>query len=70
MASSGRCRKRVDTALHGKDRRNQNQHDIAGGPIDETGDHFTSPWARPCSAALRLLSASIKKFAATTTLSD
>ena len=48
------------------------QQGIAHRGIDDAGDHFPPPGApavKPCRAALRLLSASIRKFAPVTTRS-
>ena len=62
--------KRIDAARDGEQRADQHQQEVARRPGDEAGDHCASPaLVRPCSAALRLLSASIRKLAATTTLS-
>src|SRR5207245_8011523 len=60
----------IDVGCDSEDRTDQDQHQVPGRPIYEACDHCDfSPESRPLSAALRLLSASIRKFAETTTLS-
>src|ERR1700722_12131459 len=45
----------------------QHQQQVAGRPGDEARDHGWDPSEKPFNAALRLLSASIRKLAETTT---
>src|SRR5258707_14271555 len=60
----------INASCNSEDRTNQDQHQIPGRPIYEARDHCDfAPESRPLRAALRLLSASIRKFAETTTLS-
>src|SRR5207244_7513082 len=51
----------------------QHQEGVSGGPPDNAADHGDFPWpcgaAKFCNAARRLLSASIRKLAPTTTFS-
>ena len=69
MASSGRCDQRIDAGGGGETRAEQHQQQIARRPRDEAGDHGLALPLRqkPFSAAFRLLSASIRKLAETTT---
>ena len=68
MASSGRCDQRVDAGGGREAGAEQHQQQVAGRPGDEAGDHGLSPASeKPFSAAFRLLSASIRKLAETTT---
>ena len=61
----------IDAGGDGEDRADQDEDEVARGPRDEAGDHGVASVAAamPLKAAFRLLSASIRKFAATTTLS-
>ena len=58
---------RVDAGRSGEAGAEQHQQQVAGRPGDEARDHCCAPSAKPFSAAFRLLSASIRKFAETTT---
>ncbi|GJE71125.1 hypothetical protein CHKEEEPN_2669 [Methylorubrum podarium] len=70
---------RQDAGRHREHGPDQHQDEVAGRPADQAGDHGVPPalaacWSSlgavmPCSAAFRLLSASIRKFAAVTTRS-
>ena len=60
----------IDAGKRHEDGREPDQEDVAGRPADERGDHgCASCWPKACSAALRLLSASIRKVAEVTTSS-
>ena len=79
MASSGRVRSAQDACRDGEHGADQHQDEVAGRPADEARDHGVAPasaacrsslgGARPCSAAFRLLSASMRKLAEVTTRS-
>src|SRR5205823_3338538 len=58
---------RVDTRCGREPGPEQYQQKVASRPGDEAGDHGWAPSAKPFSAALRLLSASIRKLADVTT---
>ena len=58
---------RVDAGRGGEAGAEQHQQQVAGRPGDEAGDHCWAPSEKPFSAAFRLLSASIRKLAETTT---
>ena len=61
-------RQRIDAGGGGKAGAEQHQQQIARRPGDQAGDHGCAPASeKPLSAAFRLLSASIRKFAETTT---
>src|SRR5258708_1261428 len=61
---------RVDSGRGGESGAEDDQEQVAGRPGDQARDHCDfSPLSSPLSAALRLLSASIRKFAETTTFS-
>src|SRR6185437_563872 len=57
----------VDAGRRGEAGTEQHQQQVAGRPGDEARDHCCAPSAKPFNAALRLLSASIRKLAETTT---
>ena len=60
----------VHTGQSHEDRREPHQEDVAGRPADEPRDHGCgSCWLKVCSAARRLLSASMRKVAEVTTSS-
>ena len=60
----------VDAGERDKDGGKADQEDVAGRPADERGDHCgASCWPKDCKAALRLLSASMRKLAEVTTSS-
>ena len=62
---------RVEAGRRGKAGAEQHQQQVARRPRDEARDHGWAPASeRPFSAAFRLLSASIRKFAETTTCSS
>src|SRR5262249_19309378 len=62
--------KRIEARKRNEDRCQPYEEDVACGPANDCGDHFgTSCWVKPLRAALRLLSASIKKVAEVTTSS-
>ena len=62
---------RVEPGRGGKAGAEQHQQQIARRPRDEARDHGWAPASEnPFSAAFKLLSASIKKFAETTTCSS
>ena len=64
------ARDRVDAGQGDEDRRKADQEDVARRPADEGCNHFgASGCVKACSAAFRLLSASIRKVAAVTTSS-
>ena len=64
------ARDRVDAGERHEDGRKPDQEDIARRPANESCDHFgASGCVKACSAAFRLLSASIRKVAAVTTSS-
>ena len=64
------ARHRVDSGQGDEYGRKADQENVAGGPTDEHRNHFTAPGCvKACSAALRLLSASIRNVAAVTTSS-
>ena len=64
------ARDRVDAGQGDEDRRKADQENVARRPADERGDHFgASGCVNACSAARRLLSASIRNVAAVTTSS-
>ena len=61
---------RIESRRDGEHRADHHQHDVARRRGDEASDHCGAPASlRPLSAALRLLSASIRKLAEVTTLS-
>src|SRR5205814_1713911 len=60
-------RERIEAGGGGEGRAEKHQQQVTRRPGDEAGDHGWAPSAKPFSAALRLLSASIRKLADVTT---
>src|SRR5437879_2837265 len=66
----GKVENGIKTRRHGEYRGDHHQHDVARRGGDQASDHWGAPAsARPLSAALRLLSASMRKLAVVTTAS-
>ena len=59
----------VDAGERYEDRGQSDQKHVPRRPADDGGDHGFAPWPKLCSAALRLLSASMRKVAEVTTSS-